>query len=446
MLSDVTKGRLDARLAADQRDRRVPSLVAGVVRDGALAWSAGRGAVPADVTDTQYRIGSITKSLVAVCVLRLRDEGRLDLSDRVADHVPDAPVGQATLAQLLSHASGLRAETDAPWWERAPGGDWSGLVAGIGDEPQLHRSGRRFHYSNVGFAVLGRLLEQARGVPWLQTVQRELLDPLGMSRTTARPAAPHAHGFAVHPAADVVLPEPEHDAGAMAPAGQLWATLADLGRFAAFLAGDTGDVLSADTLQEMREPLVLDDRPGQEWTGAYGLGLQLWNIGGRRYSGHGGSMPGFVAAVRVADDTGDGVVALCNSTSGFSTQLVRDLHAIAAAEPADRPDWAPSPVAPGVLELTGYWYWGAAPFLVRAGAGGALEIWAVGEGRESRFRPDGDGQWIGLDSYYAGERLRAVRGPGGEVTHLDVASFVLTRLPYDPAADVPGGVDPSGWR
>ena len=66
--------------------------------------------------------------------------------------------------------------------------------------------------------------------------------------------------------------------------------------------------------------------------------------------------------------------------------------------------------------------------------------------RASRFRPEADGSWTGLDGYYAGETLRVVRRPDGTTSHLDLNTFVLTRTPYDPGAPVPGGVDPAGWR
>ncbi len=81
----------------------------------------------------------------------------------------------------------------------------------------------------------------------------------------------------------------------MAPAGQLWTTVEDLARWATFLGGDTAGLLSADTLAEMCEPHHVVDEPGQPWTGAHGLGWQVWNVDGVRYAGHGGSMPGFLA-------------------------------------------------------------------------------------------------------------------------------------------------------
>jgi hypothetical protein len=69
-----------------------------------------------------------------------------------------------------------------------------------------------------------------------------------------------------------------------------------------------------------------------------------------------------------------------------------------------------------------------------------------GDGRGTRLRPTGDGGWLGVNGYFAGERLQIKRDADGAVTHLDLGSFVFTRQPYDPTAPVPGGVDPAGWR
>ena len=98
-----------ARTARVQRDGRAPGLVAGVVRDGGLAWSTGRGDVPEPHTDVQYRLGSISKTVTAVAVLRLRDEGRVHLDDPLDRHVPGTPLGDRTVGQLLAHVAGAAA-------------------------------------------------------------------------------------------------------------------------------------------------------------------------------------------------------------------------------------------------------------------------------------------------------------------------------------------------
>ena len=112
-----TAHRLLARVAEAQASARLPSLVAGVVRDGGLAWSGGRGRVDGapPTPDTQYRIGSISKTFTALLVMRLRDEGALKLTDPFADHVPGAPFGDRTVGQLLSQGAGVQAETNGEW-------------------------------------------------------------------------------------------------------------------------------------------------------------------------------------------------------------------------------------------------------------------------------------------------------------------------------------------
>jgi CubicO group peptidase (beta-lactamase class C family) len=426
-----------ARTALAQRDGRVPGLVAGVVRDGGLAWSAGRGDVPGPVLDVQYRLGSISKTVTAVAVMRLRDEGRLGLDDPLERHVPGTPFGDRTVGQLLSHLAGAAAESPGGWWERVPGGALEDLR--LRDEHVVLGAARRFHYSNLGFGVLGELVARHRGRSWEDVVRDEVLAPLGMTRTTPRPQAPAAPGTAVHPWADVVLPEPEHDAGVMAAAGQLWAPLADLARFAVFLLGDTGDVLRPATLEEMAVPAGVDSSaPG--WS-AYGLGLQVLRLDGRTYTGHGGSMPGFLAGVFVDRAEGTGAVTLANTTSGMPPLWPALLADLLAAEPRVVEEWRPAPPAVD-LDVLGVWFWGPAPYVLRALGSGLLDLTPMPgrPGRASRFAPREDGTWLGLDGYHAGETLRIAPD------HLDLGTFVFTRTPYDPEAPVPGGVDERGWR
>lgn len=445
-LLPTTARLLLARTAKAQRESRLPSLLAGVVRDGSLAWSAGRGAVEEPHDDVQYRIGSISKTVTAVAVLRLRDEGLLDLDDPLDDHVPGTPFGRRTVGQLLAHGAGLRSESPGQWWERVPGLDWPGLAEQLTADDAPHAAGRRFHYSNLGYGALGELLARHRQRPWAEVVRDEVLLPLGMDRTTGRPEGRAAQGWAVHPWADVLLPEPEHDGGAMAAAGQLWATLADLGRLGAFLLGDTADVLAPATLEEMAEPAGVDSA-AKSWA-AYGLGLQVVRLGDRTLTGHGGSMPGFLASVFVDRGQDLGTAVLANATSGLDGTLAADLHEIVrTAEPHVGPPWSPlAKLDEDALALTGVWYWGSYSYGLRLRADGLLDlVGLLGAGRSSRLRPRGDGTFVGLDGYHAGEVLRVI-SDGGRAVALDLGSFVFSRTPYDPEAPHPGGVDPGGWR
>ncbi|MFZ3471556.1 serine hydrolase domain-containing protein [Streptomyces sp. 2.9] len=450
VLLPATRRALVHRIAVAQRDGRAPSLVAAVVRDGEVVWEGSRTMVEGHGPDgnVQYRIGSITKTFTAVLVMRLRDEGLLRLGDPVEKFLPGTGAGEVTVGQLLSHTSGLAAESPGEWWERTAGTLRPELSDVLGEQPFRFEPGLRHHYSNPGYTLLGSLVEALRGKPWEEALRAEVLEPLGMERTTAQPVSPHAGGWAVHPWADVMMPEPLEDLGLMAPAGQLWSTTGDLAKFAAFLVRGDARVLSAESLREMRTSATPPE-PGLAELG-YGLGLQLAQSGGRRLIGHTGSLPGFLAVLWLSEADDVAAVVLANCTSGVPVSTVAaDLVAIVAeAEPRVPEPWRPLREAdPVALDLCGPWYWGTSAQAVRLTYDGFLELGPVGgNGRAARFRPEPDGSWTGLNGYYAGERLQAVRRPDGSVSHLDLGSFVFTREPYDPGAPVPGGVDPQGWR
>ncbi|MFI1533850.1 serine hydrolase domain-containing protein [Streptomyces anandii] len=447
-----TRRALLHRVAVAQSEGRAPSLVAAVVRDGRTVWHGARTSVEGHGPDenTQYRIGSITKTFTAVLVLRLRDEGLLDLGDPLEKHLPGTGAGEATIASLLAHTGGLAAESPAPWWERTPGSLRPELADVLGERPLLHPVGRLHHYSNPGYTLLGALVEEVRGAPWEEVLRGEVLEPLGLHRTGVRPAAPHAGGWAVHPWADVLMPEPAEDLGRMAPAGQLWSTTGDLARFAVFLARGDDRVLSAASVGEMRTPAAPAEAADLASGSTYGLGMQIEHRDGRLLVGHSGSLPGFLAGLTIGVEDDIAAVALANCTSGplMWTTAADLVRIVAEAEPRIPEPWRPlRQVDPVLLELTGQWYWGTYGFGLRLSADGLLSLEPLtGNGRRSRFRPNGDGTWTGLEGYYTGESLSIVRRPDGSVDHLDLGSFVFTRRPYDEQARVPGGVDPEGWR
>lgn len=455
-LDPTAAAHLDAALARMQREQRAPSVAAALMRDGAVAWSGAVGhldgtpdGTPA-TTETQYRIGSITKTIAAVATLQLVRDDLVRLDDQIGRHLPDLPepVRGVRISDLLTHGAGLYAETAGPWWERIAGAGWPDLLPSI---RLAHRPGRRFHYSNVGFAVLGELVARLRGGTWFDWVESAILTPLGMTRTTYLPVAPSAPGLAVHPYADLVHHEPTHDSGAMAPAGQLWSTVGDLGGWGAFLAGISPaadeSVLPAALRAEMRIPTLVDDVPGAGWSRAYGLGLDILNRDGRRFVGHGGSMPGFIASLRI-DSDGDGWVILTNTTGSFDTDGLPLLDLLEAQAPRARQPWVTDPGSADNLDLTGTWFWGPRPVEVTTRPGSELLLTPRDGGRGSRFVPLGVNTWLGTDEYYAGEMLRVhARGERSAYgAFIDLGSFRLSRTPYDPDADIPGGTDPAGWH
>ena len=422
--------RVDEIVATTQATGRVPSLVAAVVRAGELVHFTGAGELPAPDPDTQYRIGSISKTLTAALILRLRDEDRLSLDDPLDRYLPGTPVGAATIRQLLGHVSGLRREPAGDWWERAPGMDLDHLLSDLrpGDTG-------RYHYSNLAYGLLGAVAERITGEPWWAQLGKRLLEPLDMRRTTYHPAEPFARGYVVHPWHGTLREEPRHDAGAMAPAGQLWSTAADLVKWAAFLADPHPSILAPPTVAQMCVPVAIADP--ESWTAGHGLGLKLWRRGERVYVGHTGSMPGYLAVLVVHRASGTAVVAYANAyrlagatIGGLGLDL---LDAVVAAEPVPVPPWRPGAGPPSDVEpLTGRWWWMGREHEAAWDAGTReLLVYPVGDQHEVwRFTPEGPDRWRCHSGMNHGEALTVRRSRTGAVTALDIATFVFTRDPW----------------
>lgn len=430
---------VDTLVAEAQSTGRVPSLVLGVVRDGRLAHFTGAGDHPRPDPDTQYRIGSISKTMTAVLMLQLRDEGRLSLDDQLHRTLTGTPVGGATLRQLLGHVSGLQREPEGRWWERTEGSDLDSLLAGLTPDKVAYPPHRTYHYSNLAYGLLGAVLEKVTGTAWPTLVRQRLLEPLGMGRTTYHPTEPYARGYVVHPWHGTLREEPRTDTGAMAPAGQLWSTVNDLARWAAFLADPAPSVLAPATLTEMCAPVVMNDLDA--WTSGHGLGLELYRVGERVYVGHGGSMPGYVATLVVHRPTRTGVIGFANAY-GFREGSIRDLGqraltAVLDREPRQPEPWRPAPPPPPeIAALCGRWWWMGREYEVCWDADAeelVLTRLRPAGGAPQRFAAEGADRWRGRSGENDGEILVVRRDPAGVPVALDIATFVFHRDPDTPA-------------
>ncbi len=443
---DVTADRLHHALAAEQVSARLPSLVAGVVRDGELVWWGARGSTVREGEtsepdyDTQYRVGSITKTMTAVLIMQLRDEGALDLGDRLDRHLPGIGYGDRTIRQVLSHSSGMQSEPAGSWWERSPGVSFEALSSRVSDAAAPLPTGRQYHYSNLGFGLLGEVIARSRRCTWWEALSAQLLQPLGMARTSYLAMQPAADGFSVNAFADTLTSEPAQDTAAMAPAGQVWSTVRDLGIYAAFLADPDPQVLRPETLSEMAT--VQSGTPQEGLTGAYALGLRMASADGRTFVGHTGSMPGFLAGMFVDRERHTAAVALANATAGLRTEgLPLDLlTTLERHQPSLPAPWTPvADVADDVKELLGLWHWGETA-LSMSYDGELLRLARLGsEGPAYTFRRLVAGRYVGVAGYHAGETLAVARRADGTISHLECATFVYTRVPYDPEAPIPGG-------
>ncbi len=433
------------RLRAFQSARRVPSVAAAVVRDGTIVWSGMAGLADVEserepTLHTQYRIGSITKSFTAVLLLQLRDAGRLDLDDRLDQHLPGISHGDATLRRMLAHLSGLQREAvggpGGEVWETLEDPEREALLAGFEQAGKVLPPGRRWHYSNLAYSLLGEVVARRAGTIWEAALEERLLDPLDLRRTTVEPVEPMAKGYLVDPYADAVRPEPLVSLRGTAPAGQLWSTPADLARWAVFLADPDPAVLSPDTLAEMRHAQVIADL--ESWTLAWGLGLMLYRRGERILHGHSGAMPGFLASMMVLAEESEraGAVVMANTTAGADVEgLAVDLLEAALEEaPREPTAWRPgAPPPPEVVGLLGRWWSEGSEYVFRW-RNGRLEAVAVTASKLRQqapavFEPIGADRWTTVSGREEGESLRAARAGDGTVRRLYWAGYPFTRGP-----------------
>ncbi|MDG4811276.1 serine hydrolase [Micromonospora sp. WMMD1120] len=432
ILLPETARQIDTRVAQAQADGHAPSLVLGVVRDGALVHLATAGETPRPHVDLQYRLGSISKTMTATLLLRMRDEGRLTLDDPLEKHLPDTGVGALTLRRLLGHASGIQREPEGDWWERSAGADLATLLRGVTADKIAYPPHRTYHYSNLAYGLLGGVLERLAGMSWVDLLGERILTPLGLRRTTYAATEPYARGYVVHPWHDTLREEPRTDTGAMAPAGQLWSTIEDLGRWAAFLADPDPSVLAPETLTEMCSPVVISDLDA--WSHGHGLGVELFRDGNRVYVGHGGSMPGYGASLAVHRPSRTAVVGLVNAYTLRNVHLGalgrQLLTLVLDAEPAPVTPWRPAAAPPpaALAELTGQWWWMGTRIEVVVDADGDLRAGPV-NAPNLRFVAEGPDRWRGRAGGQDGEILTVRRDDQGRAVALDIATFVYTRTP-----------------
>jgi CubicO group peptidase (beta-lactamase class C family) len=432
---ETLSAELERLVRKEQRSGRLPSVTAAVVRDGELVWETAVGAADVregrDATpDTQYRLGSITKTFTAAAVMQLRDAGLLDLEDTLDRHVEGA-AHAPTLRRLLSHTSGLQRETHDDAWLNARFAPVPELLETLGEAEQVLPAGARFHYSNLAFALLGIVVERVAGTPYREYVQQRLLGPLGLERTGFDALEPAATGYLVQPYVEGVWDEAPVETGAWIAAGQMWGTVRDMARWASFLADPDEAVLAKKSVEEMRTVQTIDDHV--RWTGGYGLGLMLLRDGERILAGHGGSMPGFIAGVYVSPTDKIGTAVLTNSSTAALGDLLKKLVATTVERwPVPPEPWrVEEPPPDDVVPLLGIWFMEGDQFTLRW-RDGALEARFPDDPEwkpSAVIRRESDDRWRVESGWEQGEALRVERDAEGNVVRLVLAGYPVTRAP-----------------
>ncbi|HEY1604626.1 MAG TPA: serine hydrolase domain-containing protein [Allosphingosinicella sp.] len=348
---DAAAPRLDAIFRRYMDEAHVPGLVYGVVEDGRLVLVRAIGVQDLEtkrpvMPDTLFRIASMSKAFTALAILKLRDAGKLSLDapaetyvpEMRAWHYPTADSPKITVRDLLSHAAGF--VTDDPWGDRQtpmPEADFTRLLqAGV---PFQRAPETAYEYSNLGFAILGRIVANVSGRPFEDYIQTEIMRPLGMAATgydyTKAPPERRALGYRWEDGG--WRREPDLARGAFGAMGGVQTSAQDYARRIGFLlsawpprdGAEQGPARRASVreLSQGEDFPQLAPRPGGPESCmqalAYGKGLRVAADCDLGLSlAHGGGYPGYGSYMLLFPDRGIGLFAFANRTYAGPTAAV----------------------------------------------------------------------------------------------------------------------------
>ena len=334
----------------------VPGCAVAAVRNGQVELAGGYGLRDREAElpvtqDTLFAIGSTTKAFTATTIGALVDEGLLDWDRPLRDYVPEIrlhdPVvsDRLTIADLLSHRSGLPRHDLT--WVGQPDRSRAEIVRALRYLPLSKDLRQQFQYCNLGYLAAGYVVEALSGVQWEDFVRARLLEPLGMRRTNLsvpEMLADDDHASAYTRREGVIVPVPQRPLPAVAPAGSINSSAADMARWVlAQLAGGQLDgvtVMSPATAKRQLTPHMLmpgvGEVPGLS-AYAYGLGWINGRYREHTIAMHDGGIDGFTTHCMLLPDDGIGVVVLTNTSAAMMhlTVACRVLDELLGVEPAD---------------------------------------------------------------------------------------------------------------
>ena len=353
-------GRLDKWTAYRLRERRLPGVAVGLVHRGELIWGKGYGVADMEqqtpmTLDTRFRIASITKTFTGVATMQLRDAGKLRLDDPVSQYLdwfdlryPGAPA--ITIRHLLTHTSGLPRDATVPHWTEHIFQSWAEVVETTKQRQPVLPPRQEFGYSNLGYTLLGGVIEAASGERWADYIQQHILDPLQMTNTVAAPDGSEANlatGYFMPDDNGVRQPAPFIPTNGFSPSASMASSVNDLVKYMRFHLGtDDSPVLNGHTLREMHTV----DWLYKDWSGGYGAGIGLYRIGDWTISGHSGGYNGYLTQFTLCRDHAAGVIVLTNCIGSDPFSFVEqayklvlpELIKIDAPKPAEpKADWQP---------------------------------------------------------------------------------------------------------
>lgn len=325
-------GFIDAWLEAQQAYDNIPGISVGIVKDQQVIWTKGYGYsnvqknVPA-TPETVYSICSISKLFTAIAIMQLYENGKLQLDDSVATHLPDFNIrrkfkesGPITIRSLLTHSSGLPRESDFPYWT---GPDFKfptqkQITGKLAMQETLYPASTNFQYSNLGMSILGLIVERISGKPYDMYVEEHILKPLRLNSTHPYlPAAQWGKKMATGYASikrdgtrDIV---PLLDTKGMKPAVGFSSTVEDLARFVTWqfrlIHNGKNEILNGVTLKEMQRVQWVDP----DWNIHSGLGFLLYQQNKETLIGNFGTCPGYRTALLIDPKEKLGFIVMINA-------------------------------------------------------------------------------------------------------------------------------------
>lgn len=333
---------LDKWTTLQMHERRLPGLALGIVHNGDLMWGKGYGMANVDqgtlmTLDTRFRIASITKTFTALAIMQLRDAGKLRLDDPVSTYLDwfdlryeNAPA--ITIRHLLTHTSGLPRDASVPHWTDNVFQSWDEVIATTRQRKPVLPPLRDFGYSNLGYSLLGGIIETVSGESWADYLQQHILNPLGMTDTIVTPKGDEpnlATGYLKLDDQYVRKSAPFAATNGFSPSASMASSIHDLTKYARFHLGlQDSAVLSPHTLREMHTVHWVN----KDWEGGYGLGIFVNRIGDWIISGHSGGYKGYLTQFNICREHNFAVIALTNSFGSDPYRFVERAYKLVLPE------------------------------------------------------------------------------------------------------------------
>jgi serine beta-lactamase-like protein LACTB len=342
---------LEPFIAHEVEDKKLPALSIALVDDQHIVWARGFGFAdpkakkPATV-ETVYRVGSVSKLFTDIAVMRLVEQGKLDIDAPVTKYVPDfkpenpfeKPI---TLRQLMAHRSGLVREPPVGNYFDPTSPTLAKTVESLNSTKLVYEPETKIKYSNAAISVVGYALERTQKEAFAKYLKRTLLEPLGMKKSGFEPTPALTKDVA---AATMwtyhgrEFPAPTFELGT-SPAGSMYSTVTDLGRFLSVLfaggKGPSGQILKPATLEKMWTPQFAkpEDKDG------FGIGFHITEFKGKRRIGHGGAIYGFATELAALPSEKLGVVVISSKdvSNAVTTHIANEALKLMLAQRQDKP-------------------------------------------------------------------------------------------------------------